>query len=138
MEALKPLATRSGSLRNFVVLDSIGAPYLESNLASLAIGGRLVLIGLMGGAKSEINLGMLLARRLQVLGSTLRARPVEEKAALVRDFLARFGSSLASGEIAPVVDRTLDLADAPEAHRIVKASEHFGKIVLVCGDPIRA
>ena len=68
----------------------------------------------MGGAKSEINLGMLLARRLQVLGSTLRARPVEEKAALVRDFLARFGSSLASGEIGPVVDRTLDLADAKE------------------------
>ena len=113
-----------------VVLDSIGAPYLEGNLASLAIGGRLVLIGLMGGAKTEINLGMLLARRLQVIGSTLRARPVEEKAAITRGFLERFGSLLASGEIGPVVDRVLDLADAPEAHRIIKASEHFGKIVL--------
>jgi len=113
-----------------VVLDSIGAPYLEGNIASLAIGGRLVLIGLMGGAKSEINLGMLLARRLQVIGSTLRARPVEEKAAITRGFLERFGSALASGEIAPVVDRILDLADAPEAHRAVKASEHFGKIIL--------
>ena len=113
-----------------VVLDSIGAPYLADNLASLAIGGRLVLIGLMGGAKSEINLGMLLARRLQVIGSTLRARPVEEKAAIASGFLERFGSALASGKIAPVVDRILDLSEAPEAHRAIKASEHFGKIVL--------
>jgi len=113
-----------------VVLDSIGAPYLKNNLASLAIGGRLVMIGLMGGAKTEINLGMLLARRLQVMGSTLRARPVEEKAAIVSGFLERFGDALASERIAPVVDRVLDLADAPEAHRTLKASEHFGKVVL--------
>ena len=122
-----------------VVLDSIGAPYLESNLASLAIGGRLVLIGLMGGAKSEINLGMLLGRRLQVIGSTLRARPVEEKAAIVSGFLERFGSALESGAIGPVVDRILALADAPEAHRALKASEHFGKIILRVGaDPTQA
>jgi len=113
-----------------VVLDSIGAPYLERNLAALAVGGRLVVIGLMGGAKAELNLAALLARRLSVIGSTLRARPVEEKAKLVAAFLARFGDALASRAIAPVVDRVLPLAQAGEAHRAMKASEHFGKIAL--------
>jgi putative PIG3 family NAD(P)H quinone oxidoreductase len=113
-----------------VVLDSIGAAYLEGNLASLAIGGRLVLIGLMAGAKTEINLASLLTRRLSVIGSTLRTRSVEEKAAITAAFQRRFGADLASGRIRPVVDRVLPLAQAPEAHRAMKASEHFGKIVL--------
>ena len=113
-----------------VVLDSIGAPYLERNLTALAIGGRLVLIGLMGGAKAEINLAALLARRLSVIGSTLRTRPVEEKAALVAAFRAQFGAALEQGALVPVVDRVLPLAQAGEAHRAMKASEHFGKIAL--------
>lgn len=113
-----------------VVLDSIGAPYLAQNLSALATGGRLVVIGLMGGAKAEINLGLLLARRLEVIGSTLRARPLAQKAAIVAGFLERFGVGLAAGEIAPVVDRVLPLAAAGEAHRVVQASEHFGKVVL--------
>ena len=113
-----------------VVLDSIGASYLDGNLQSLAVGGRLVLIGLMGGAKGEINLAALLTRRLHVIGSTLRARPPEEKAAIVRGFLDRFGDDLASGRIGPTVDRVLPLEEAPEAHRAMKASEHFGKIIL--------
>ena len=113
-----------------VVLDSIGAAYLEKNLASLAVGGRLVLIGLMGGAKAEIGLGALLARRLQLIGSTLRTRPVEEKARIAAGFAARFGAALAEGAIRPVVDRVLPLAQAADAHRAMKASEHFGKIVL--------
>lgn len=113
-----------------VVLDSIGAPYLARNLEALAVAGRLVLIGLMGGAKAEINLAQLLARRLQLIGSTLRARPVAEKAALVAAFRASFGPALEQGRFAPVVDRVLPLAEAAEAHRAMKASEHFGKIVL--------
>lgn len=113
-----------------VVLDSIGAPYLRGNLDALAVGGRLVLIGLMGGAKAELNLGALLTRRLQVIGSTLRARPVEEKAEIVAGFLARFGAALESGEIHPVVHRSFSLGEAAEAHRLVKASEHFGKVLL--------
>jgi putative PIG3 family NAD(P)H quinone oxidoreductase len=113
-----------------VVLDSIGAAYLERNLASLAIGGRLVLIGLMGGAKAEIGLGPVLARRLQLIGSTLRARPASEKARIVAAFEARFGEALAEGRVRPVVDRVLPLERAAEAHRLVKASEHFGKVVL--------
>lgn len=113
-----------------VVLDSIGAPYLEKNLAALATGGRLVLIGLMGGAKAELPMGVLLTRRLQVIGSTLRARPAAEKAAIVSGFLDRFGPALQAGRIGPAVDRVLPLDAAPEAHRAMKASEHFGKIVL--------
>jgi putative PIG3 family NAD(P)H quinone oxidoreductase len=113
-----------------VVLDSIGAPYLKDNLASLAIGGRLVLIGLMGGAKAELSLAALLIRRLSVIGSTLRARPVDEKAAIVAGFLRRFGPDLEAGTIRPVIDRVLPLEAVADAHRAMKASEHFGKIIL--------
>ncbi len=113
-----------------VVLDHIGAAYLEANLASLAIGGRLVLIGLMGGAKAEINLGLLLMRRITLIGSTLRARPVAEKASIVRDFLARFGDDIARGRVRPIVDRVLPMTAVADAHRAMAASEHFGKIVL--------
>jgi putative PIG3 family NAD(P)H quinone oxidoreductase len=113
-----------------VVLDSIGAPYLADNLASLAVGGRLVLIGLMGGAKTEVNLGLLLAKRLSVIGSTLRARPLAEKAALAGGFQARFGEALAAGRLRAVVDRVWPMERIGDAHRAMKASEHFGKIVL--------
>jgi len=113
-----------------LVLDSIGAPYLADNLASLAVGGRLVLIGLMGGAKGEIALGELIMRRLHLVGSTLRARPTDEKGSLIARFLERFGAALSAGRVRPVVDRVLPLAEAAEAHRAMKASAHFGKIVL--------
>ena len=113
-----------------LVLDSIGGPYLDRNLQALAVGGRLVIIGLMGGAKTDINLGLVVAKRLQIIGSTLRARPVEEKAAIVEGFLSRFGPALADGTIGPVVDRVLPLAEVAEAHRRMKASDHFGKLVL--------
>ncbi len=113
-----------------LVLDSIGASYLEPHLRCLRVGGSLILIGLMGGAKAEINLGMLLAKRLSLIGSTLRARPVDEKAAIVHGFLERFGEALRSGTLHPVVDRVLPLASAQEAHDVVERSEHFGKVVL--------
>ncbi|MHC4933444.1 MAG: NAD(P)H-quinone oxidoreductase [Planctomycetota bacterium] len=112
------------------VLDSIGAPYLERNLAALRTGGCLVLIGLMGGARAELNLASLLTRRLQLIGSTLRARPTQEKAALIDAFSRRFSEDLAQGRIRPVVDRVVPLARVAEAHRAMKASQHFGKIVL--------
>ncbi len=113
-----------------VVLDSIGAPYLEQNLAVLRTGGSLILIGLMGGAQAELNLASLLVRRLRVIGSTLRARPVEEKTELVEAFSHRFGDALAAGRVRPIVDRVLPLEQVAEAHRVMKASQHFGKIVL--------
>jgi NADPH:quinone reductase-like Zn-dependent oxidoreductase len=113
-----------------VVLDHIGARYLAGNLAAMAPGGRLVLIGLMGGAKAELSLADLLIRRLAIIGSTLRSRPAAQKAAIVAGFRARFGPALAAGRLKPIVDRALPLAEAAEAHRLMQASEHFGKIVL--------
>jgi putative PIG3 family NAD(P)H quinone oxidoreductase len=113
-----------------VVLDSIGASYLERNLAALRAGGRLILIGLMGGARAEMDLAPLLIRRLQVIGSTLRARPVEEKTRLADAFFRRFGDALARGQVRPIVDRVLPLARVAEAHRLMKSSGHFGKIAL--------
>jgi putative PIG3 family NAD(P)H quinone oxidoreductase len=127
---VEAVAELTGGKGADVVLDSIGAPYLARNLEALTVGGRLVLIGLMGGARAEISLGALLTRRLQVIGSTLRARPDDEKRTLVEGFLERFGDALQRGEIGPVVDRVVELADADAAHRAMKASEHFGKIVL--------
>jgi len=92
--------------------------------------GRLVIIGLMGGGHSEIDLAALLIQRQRVIGSTLRTRPAEEKAAIVSAFVARFGPAIAAGRVSPVIDRVLPLEQAAEAHRIMKASQHFGKIVL--------
>jgi len=113
-----------------VVLDHLGATYLPRNLSALAAGGRLVEIGLMGGAKSEINLAELLTRRLAVIGSTLRSRPVDEKARIVAGLRERFGAALTAGRLKPVVDRVLPLADAATAHRLMQENAHFGKIVL--------
>ena len=113
-----------------VVLDSIGGRYFASNLAVLALDGRLVIIGLMGGAKVEANLATLLLKRVHVIGSTLRTRSLEQKAAIVRAFDRRFSPAFAAGRLRPVIDRVLPLAHAAEAHRLVQASEHFGKIVL--------
>ncbi len=113
-----------------VVLDSIGASYLASNLTSLALEGRLVIIGLTGGARTEVNLAMVMLKRLRVIGSTLRTRSVDEKAVIVRTFEQRFGEALKAGRIRPVIDRVLPLERAAEAHRVVYASVHFGKVVL--------
>ena len=116
-----------------VILDHIGARYLAQNLSALAVGGRLVEIGLMGGAQAELNLGLLLMRRLAVIGSTLRSRSLSEKAAIVRAFRDRFGNALAAGRLRPVIHTVLPLAEAAQAHRLMKASDHFGKIVLRVG-----
>jgi putative PIG3 family NAD(P)H quinone oxidoreductase len=113
-----------------VVLDHVGAPYLAANLKALRTDGRLVVIGLMGGAKAELNLAELLVRRLSLVGSTLRSRAVEDKAEIVAEFHERFGADLASGRIRPIVDRVLPLERVADAHRAVQASEHFGKVVL--------
>jgi len=113
-----------------VVLDSIGGPYLDGNLRALAEDGSLVVIGLMGGAKAELSLGALLSRRLRVIGSTLRTRSAAQKAAIVNAFRGRFGADFDAGRIRPILYRVLPLSEAPEAHRLLKASTHFGKVVL--------
>lgn len=113
-----------------VILDSIGAAYLEQNIEALAPGGRLVLIGLMQGTRAEIDLAAVLRRHLRIMGSTLRGRSVEEKASIVSAFLARFGKALEEGKLRPPIYKTLPLSDAAEAHRLMQSSHHFGKIVL--------
>ncbi|HWG94306.1 MAG TPA: NAD(P)H-quinone oxidoreductase [Mycobacteriales bacterium] len=117
-----------------VVLDSLGASYLDRNLRSLAVGGRLVVIGLMGGTRAELDLGRLLARRASVHGTTLRSRPAHEKAAVVEAVLAGVWPAVEAGEVRPVVDRVLPLEQVAEAHRVVEASEHVGKVVLAVRD----
>jgi putative PIG3 family NAD(P)H quinone oxidoreductase len=116
-----------------VVLDCIGAPYLERHLEVLAVGGRLVVIGLQGGATAEIDLSRLMRRRLSVTGSTLRARPTEEKGRIIRAFLYRFGADLTGARIRPVVDRVVPLDKVADAHRAMAAGEIFGKLILKVG-----
>ena len=114
-----------------IVLDHIGAKYLPKDLAILRTGGRVVIIGSMGGERTAVvDVSALLSKRQQIIGSTLRARPPEEKAAIVRAFLDRFGGDLAAGRIMSPIHAVMPLEAAAEAHRMMKASEHFGKIVL--------
>ncbi len=124
------LLERTGGEGVDVVLDSIGAPYLAAHLACLRTGGRLVWIGLMGGPRAELNIAAVMAKRLQLVGSTLRARSPAEKTEIVRGLLERFGAAIERGRVRPVVDRVLPLARAQEAHEVVERSEHFGKVVL--------
>ena len=112
------------------ILDFIGASYLERNLAALAEKGRMVVIGLLGGVTTDINLGLLLSKRLQIRGTLLRARSLEEKALATRAFEKSVLPHLAGGRVHAVVDRVLPLAEAGAAHRVMEANENFGKIVL--------
>ena len=113
-----------------IILDSIGGAYFAENLDALAHSGRLVLIGLMKGATAEINLATVLRRHLKIFGSTLRTRSAAEKAQIVRDFIARFGTALDAGRLRPPIYKVLPAAQVADAHRMMQASEHFGKIVL--------
>jgi putative PIG3 family NAD(P)H quinone oxidoreductase len=113
-----------------VVLDNMGAKYLERNVRVLAPNGRLVVIGLQGGTKAELNLNVLLQKRAAVLATSLRARPLEEKAAIVASVREHVWPMVEAGDIRLVVDRTMDVRDAAEAHRVMEASDHIGKILL--------
>ncbi|MGH7814607.1 MAG: NAD(P)H-quinone oxidoreductase [Candidatus Binataceae bacterium] len=115
------------------ILDSIGGAYLAGNIESLGQGGCLILIGLMKGTRGELDLAAVLRRHLRIIGSTLRSRPVAEKAEIVAAFLARFGAALEASRIRPPIYKTLPASEAPAAHRIMQNSEHFGKIVLKFG-----
>lgn len=116
-----------------VILDVVGGSYLARNLDALALDGRLVIIGLQGGASAELSLAKLLTRRLSVMASTLRARSTEEKAAVAEGMRRDVLPGLADGSLRPVVDRVLDLDEVAEAHRLMEAGEHHGKLVLRVG-----
>ena len=113
-----------------VILDHLGGAYLAQNVRALAVGGRLAVIGVMGGRKAELDLGRVLANRLSILGSVLRPRPVVEKAAIVQAFERDVMPYVAAGRIVPLIHRVYPLEQAPEAHRAMENSEHFGKLVL--------
>lgn len=113
-----------------VILDHLGGSYLARNVRSLAVGGRLAVIGVMGGRTGELDVGRLLASRLSVLGSVLRPRPVEEKAAIIRAFEREVMPHFAGKRIEPLIHRVYPLEQAAEAHRAMEAGEHFGKLVL--------
>jgi len=113
-----------------VILDHIGADYFEANLKALAIGGRLVIIAAMSGREVTLNLGRLMVKRQSILGSVLRSRSVEEKAAIIADFERVVMPLFASGRIAPEIHAVLPLENVVRAHQMMEKSEHFGKIVL--------
>ena len=114
-----------------LILDIVGADYVARNIATLAIDGRLVQIGLLGGkATATIDLGEILRRRLTVTGSTLRARTVQEKGAIADALRREVWPLLEGGRVKPVIYRTFPLEDAAAAHRLMESSEHIGKIVL--------
>ena len=116
-----------------VVLDTIGAKYLPANLAALATGGRIAVIGLLGGATGSLNLAALMQKRATIFAASLRSRPVEQKAAIVAGTQAHVWPLVESGRVRPVVHKVLGLAEAAEAHRIVERSDHVGKLVLTAG-----
>lgn len=114
-----------------VILDNMGAKYLPRNVAALAINGRLVVIGLMGGRKGELDLGALLTKRAAVIATSLRARPAEEKATIVAAVREHVWPLIEQGAVRPIIHSTHPLAEAAAAHEEMESSTHIGKILLV-------
>ena len=115
-----------------VVIDFIGAPYLQRNVRSLADGGRLVSLGLLGGAQgAELPMDVVLYRHLQIFGPVMKSRPPEVKQAMVQRFAQQWLPALAAGVIRPVIDSTFALADAAQAHRRMESGASIGKILLL-------
>jgi putative PIG3 family NAD(P)H quinone oxidoreductase len=119
-----------------VVLDIVVGDYVPRNIAALAMEGRLVQIGTMGGVKAQINLIPVLQRRLTITGSTLRARTVAEKGQIAAALEREVWPLLSAGRVRPVIDRTFPLAQAADAHRRLESSAHVGKLVLTVSSTI--
>jgi NADPH2:quinone reductase len=114
-----------------VILDMVGAEYFPRNLDLLAIEGRLLQIAVLHGSKAEINLARVLRQRLTITGSTLRARTVQEKAAIARALERAVWPLIESGKVQPVIHAVFELADAAKAHAVLESGTHIGKVVLV-------
>jgi len=113
-----------------VILDLVGASYFSENLASLAIKGRLILVGLTGGSSAEFDLRTALQKRARIIGTVLRGRSIEEKAEATRNFVEHSMTHIESGSITPVVDKVFAAADVRAAHEYLESDLSFGKVVL--------
>lgn len=118
-----------------LILDTIGAAYAEENVRSLAQKGRLVVVGLLGGAEGPIPLGLFLQKRARLIGTVLRSRPLEEKALLAQRFIREVLPLFSSGKLRPVVDTVMPMEAIEEAHRLLESNATFGKVVLTWGKP---
>lgn len=113
-----------------LILDHVGAKYLEPNMKSLGYTGRLIVIGVISGVKAELNLGVMMVKRQQIIGSVLRSRPVAEKAAIVAEFTRRALPKFADRTVVPIIERVFPIDQIVDAHRTMEEDRHFGKIVL--------
>lgn len=113
-----------------VIVDFIGAAYLQKNLAAAAVQGRIVQVGLMGGASGDINLGLLMGKRLELIGTVLRARSLQEKTQLTDTVIKELMPDFADGKLVAVLDSTMPLQQAAQAHEYMESNASFGKIVL--------
>ena len=116
-----------------VILDVVGAPYWDDNIAALALKGRMILVGTMGGGKIQGSIAGLMPKRLSVFGTVLRARAASEKAELADQFKRYVWPHFQNGLLRPVVDRIFPLDEIVEAHRYMESNANFGKIVLKIG-----
>jgi len=129
-EAVKEFTKKKGV---DVILDHVGAKYLQPNMSSLGYAGRLVVIGVISGIKAELNLALMMVKRQQIVGSVLRSRPVTDKADIVAEFTRTALPRFADRTIVPIVEKVFPLDDVIEAHRMMEEDRHFGKIVLRIG-----
>lgn len=124
------IRTWTGGRGADVILDPVGGGYLAANLASLATDGRLVIIGLLGGARADVALGTMMVKRLRIIGSTLRARSIAAKATVMDALKERVWPLLEDGTIRPVIERVYAIEDAAPAHDLIAGNQTFGKVVL--------
>jgi len=117
-----------------VILDHVGARYLQPNMNSLAYGGRLVIIGVISGIKAELNLALMMVKRQQIIGSVLRSRPVADKGEIAAEFTRRALPKFADRSIVPIIETVIPIDQVREAHRLMEEDKHFGKIVLKIAD----
>ncbi|MEU9721055.1 NAD(P)H-quinone oxidoreductase [Streptomyces sp. NPDC047976] len=127
---VEELRSATGGAGADVILDIMGAKYLARNLDALAMNGRLAVIGLQGGVKAELDLRTLLAKRAAITATSLRARPLEEKAAIVAAVREHVWPLIEAGRVHPVVHAAYPIAEAAQAHRVLEASTHMGKLLL--------
>jgi len=113
-----------------VVLDFVGAAYMEQNLEALGMWGRMVFLSTMGGAQANVNLGMLMGKRISIRGVTLRTRTLEEKLAVTRRFATHVLPLLASGKVRPIIEQVYTMEQVAEAHRVMGENKNFGKLIV--------